>query len=225
MFAYRRWLGAACMLLFAAGAVAESAGNSARGPDEAIRAATQDLLGIVSEARGYYDADPERYYDKVDTVIAPVVDFYSFSRGVMGRWGSKAYEQSLDAAGREEFARRVERFEEVFRDALVRTYSKGLLAFSGETIEVEPADPAEVEQGSATVVQVIHGDDGTRYTIRYKMRRDAEEGWKIRNVSLDTLNLGKVYQNQFASAASRYGGDIDKVIENWTVAPATGASP
>ena len=41
-------------------------------------------------------------------------------------------------------------------------------------------------------------------------------------MTLDTLNLGKVYQSQFASAAGKFGGDIDAVIENWSVVPETG---
>jgi phospholipid transport system substrate-binding protein len=205
---------AAWMVLFAAGV-------QANGPDVVIRDATENLLGIVGDARGYFDSDPERYYQEVDAVIGPVVDFYSFSRGVMGRWGSKAYYDSL--AGDDEkqrFRAQIDRFTSVFRQGLVRTYSKGLLAFSGETIEVQPADPAEVATGVATVVQTIHAGDGKSYVIRYKMRQDGKSGWKVRNVSLDTLNLGKVYQSQFASAAGKYQGDIDQVIANWSIAPA-----
>jgi len=198
--------------------MAGGAAAAAPGPDAVIRRATENLLTIVGEAHDYFDAEPERYYAAVDAEIGPVVDFYSFSRGVMGRWGSKAYEDSLGGDQKSVLERQIERFVAVFRQGLVRTYSKGLLAFSGETIEVQPVDPAEVAQGAATVVQVIHGKAGTDYVIRYKMREDGEQGWKIRNVTLDTLNLGKVYQNQFASAAGRFEGDLDRVIENWSVA-------
>ncbi len=54
------------------------------------------------------------------------------------------------------------------------------------------------------------------------MRKDPDQNWRVRNVTLDTLNLGKVYQSQFASAAGKFGGDIDAVIENWSVVPETG---
>jgi phospholipid transport system substrate-binding protein len=33
------------------------------------------------------------------------------------------------------------------------------------------------------------------------------------------LNLGRIYQNQFNAAVQQYDGDIDQVINNWTVAP------
>jgi len=41
----------------------------------------------------------------------------------------------------------------------------------------------------------------------------------LRNVIIEGLNLGLIYQNQFTTAVATYDGDIDKVIDNWTVAP------
>lgn len=206
------------LMLMALAANGANANMATNGPDEAIRAATADLLNVVEAARGYYDEDPERYYAEVDRIIGPLVDFTSFSRGVMGRWGSRAYYDSLPTdADKAAYRAQVERFSNSFREGLVRTYSKGLLAFSGETIEVLPADAAEVAKGSATVEQLIHGEEDKPYVIRYKMKRGKDGSWQVRNVSLDSLNLGKVYQNQFASAAGKYQGDIDQVIDNWSV--------
>jgi len=51
------------------------------------------------------------------------------------------------------------------------------------------------------------------------MRRDKKGQWKLRNVTIEAINLGKVYQSQFYSAVKQYNGDIDQVIDNWTVDP------
>ena len=216
------WIGMACSLLLMATLTQSALAASPAEPDAAIRAATENLLQVVEHAHAYFDSDPDRYYAEVDAAIAPVIDFYSFSRGVMGRWGSKAYADSLGATEKKRYQDQVGRFVRIFREGLVRTYSKGLMAFSGETIEVYPAQPEEIAAGLVTVVQVIHGSNGNRYEIRYKMRKDPDQNWRVRNVTLDTLNLGKVYQNQFASAAGKFGGDIDAVIDNWSVVPETG---
>ena len=216
------WIGMACSLLLMATLTQSALAASPAEPDAAIRAATENLLQVVEHAHAYFDSDPDRYYAEVDAAIAPVIDFYSFSRGVMGRWGSKAYSDSLGAAEKKRYQDQVGRFVRVFREGLVRTYSKGLMAFSGETVEVYPAQPEEIATGLVTVVQVIHGSNGNRYEIRYKMRKDPDQSWRVRNVTLDTLNLGKVYQNQFASAAGKFGGDIDAVIDNWSVVPESG---
>ena len=218
----RNWIGMTCSLLLMAALTQSASGASPAEPDAAIRAATENLLKIVERAHEYFDSDPDRYYAEVDAAIAPVIDFYSFSRGVMGRWGSKAYADSLGATEKKRYQDQVGRFVRIFREGLVRTYSKGLMAFSGETIEVYPAQPEEIAAGLVTVVQVIHGSNGNRYEIRYKMRKDPDQSWRVRNVTLDTLNLGKVYQNQFASAAGKFGGDIDAVIDNWSVVPESG---
>ena len=218
----RNWIGMTCSLLLMAALTQSASGASPAEPDAAIRAATENLLKIVERAHEYFDSDPDRYYAEVDAAIAPVIDFYSFSRGVMGRWGSKAYADSLGATEKKRYQDQVGRFVRIFREGLVRTYSKGLMAFSGETIEVYPAQPEEIATGLVTVVQVIHGSNGNRYEIRYKMRKDPDQSWRVRNVTLDTLNLGKVYQNQFASAAGKFGGDIDAVIDNWSVVPESG---
>ncbi|MBP8925157.1 MAG: ABC transporter substrate-binding protein [Pseudomonadales bacterium] len=216
------WIGMACSLLLMATLTQSALAASPAEPDAAIRAATENLLQVVEHAHAYFDSDPDRYYAEVDAAIAPVIDFYSFSRGVMGRWGSKAYSDSLGPAEKKRYQDQVGRFVRAFREGLVRTYSKGLMAFSGETVEVYPAQPEEIATGLVTVVQVIHGSNGNRYEIRYKMRKDPDQSWRVRNVTLDTLNLGKVYQNQFASAAGKFGGDIDAVIDNWSVVPESG---
>ena len=49
------------------------------------------------------------------------------------------------------------------------------------------------------------------------MKRGGDGQWRMRNVILDEINLGKVYRNQFAAAAVKYKGDIDQVIDNWSV--------
>jgi phospholipid transport system substrate-binding protein len=195
---------------------AAPAAVASKAPDELIRDTTDRLLSTVESARDYYDDNPQRYFGEIESIITPIVDFYSFSRGVMGQWGSRAYYASLKSdAERQQFEDQVARFSEVFRASLVETYSKGLLAFGGEKIEVSPVSESDLDAGRTYVVQtIVPPDNSEPHVIRYLMRRD-ENGWQIRNVILDEINLGRVYRNQFAAAVSKYNGDVDKVIENW----------
>lgn len=185
-------------------------------PDRLIDQATRDLLIVIEQGRGYYDEEPDRFFAEIERVIAPIVDFYAFSRGVMGNWGSKNYYKSLQSDGeRENFDRRVERFSVVFRRALIETYGKGLMAFGGERIEVKPVPEGDLAAGNTYVVQLIYPEDSPPHVIKYRMRRDKKGQWRMRNVILDEINLGVVYRNQFAAAVTRHGGDIDKVIDSW----------
>lgn len=194
-----------------------------RGPYEVVSDTTTRVTKAIEEARGYIDKDPERFYGEVEKILGDVVDFPSFARGVMGKYGSKRYYDTLDDAEKAKFRDRVERFTLTFRDRLIRTYAKGLLAFDGNRIEVLPLSGDADLEGSVNVEQHIYGNAPQPYVIFYKLK-EGRDGWKLRNVSIEGVNLGKTYQSQFSSAVRRYNGDIDQVIENWTVEPEVAAA-
>lgn len=209
-------IAALILMLGSAAAIAESPG-----PHEVIDDATRRVTQVIEEARGYVDKDPERFYGEVEKILGEIVDFSSFARGVMGKYGSKRYYDTLSNEEKAQFRDRVERFTETFRDRLIRTYAKGLLAFDGNRIEVLPlADDADLD-GSVNVQQHIYGDAPQPYVVYYKLKQNREGEWKLRNVSIEGVNLGKTYQSQFASEVRKYNGDIDKVIDNWSVEPGT----
>ncbi|WP_101757606.1 phospholipid-binding protein MlaC [Oceanicoccus sp. KOV_DT_Chl] len=187
---------------------------------QVVQATTDRVMKIIVEAQVYYDKEPQRFYDEIEGVLSDVVDFNSFARGVMGPYASKqAYMALKTGAEKEAFKQRMVRFSSTFKDGLVQTYAKGLLAFNGNKIEVLPAASDVEGEGSVTVIQHIHGDAEKPYEVQYKMRQNSKGDWKLRNVTIEAINLGKVYQSQFSSAVRQYQGDIDKVIDNWSVEP------
>ncbi|MFK7732029.1 MAG: phospholipid-binding protein MlaC [Pseudomonadales bacterium] len=192
--------------------------DSAVAPDELIRDATGKIVTAIEQAKLYYDKEPERFHQAIDEILFPLIDFRSFARGVMGKHGSRKFEATLQSdEAKQAFQGRVDAFTEKFKQGLVATYAKGLLTFQGENIDVLPIKGDIAAAKSVNVVQKIHGDGSEPVLIRYKMRQNGEGQWKVRNVQLQSINLGKVYRNQFASAARQYNSDIDKVIENWVV--------
>lgn len=190
-----------------------------QGPYEVVAETTSRVTKVIEEARSYVDEDPQRFYDEVEKILADVVDFPSFARGVMGKYGSKRYYDTLSDAEKKQFRERVERFTETFRDRLIQTYAKGLLAFDGNRIEVLPLAEGTVTDGSVNVEQHIYGNAPQPYVVYYKLKQGRDGEWKLRNVSIEGVNLGRTYQSQFNSAVRRHNGDIDKVIENWEVSP------
>ena len=205
-------------LVVFAGAV--SAADAQRGPHEVVAGTTQELMKVIEEAREYVAEDPQRFNDEVRRIMDEVVDFQSFARGVMGKYGSRAYYQSLRTKEeREQFRDNVIRFTKNFKDGLINTYAKGLLGFNGNKIEVLPL-PADADlSGSVGVRQHIYGERAEPYEVVYTLRRGRDGNWMLRNVIIEGLNLGLIYQNQFTTAVATYDGDIDQVIDNWTVAP------
>ncbi len=202
-------------MLCAPYSVAQPAGDA---PHQMIRQTTDRLLVLIEQAKDYFDNEPERYFSELSTIVEPMIDFNSFTRSVMGTYGTRDYYRSLDKPSRAAFKKDYKRFVGVFKQGLMQTYGKGLLAFNGEKILIEPAttdDLTAVQQGQVvSVVQTIKGND-TQYTITYKMRPNKKGEWKLRNVTIDSINVGKLYQNQFAAAMKKFEGSFAKVTDNW----------
>ena len=191
-----------------------------RTPHERIELATTDLLTLIADAKGYFDNDPERFYRELSDILNPLVDFKSFTRSVMGDYGTRAYYQSLNKSQREQYKKDYHRFVMRFQEGLINTYGKGLLAFNGQKIVVEPATEeglANVAAGnSVDVIQHIQGSE-KNFTATYKMSPNKKGVWLLRNVSIGSINVGQLYRNQFAAAMDKNKGDFSAVIDAWVV--------
>lgn len=202
------------LYLLALGVQAEE--NTAVTAHDVVRETSRQVMAVVEEAHVYVDEDPERYYSQVQTILDEVIDFRGFARGVMGPYASSERYRSLDEASRAQLRDQLDRFTQVMRLGLVRTYSKGLLAFGGSRIEVSQPAPDEAAQSRVSVEQLIFSDEVEPYKVMYQMGRSKAGEWKLRNVIIESVNLGEIYRNQFQAAARKHEGDIDTVIANWT---------
>ncbi len=182
---------------------------------DVIESTTERVMAVVVQAADYADADPQRYYAELQPILDEVVDFVGFSRAIMGPYASRRRYQGFSKQGKLELRVQVERFTEVMRTALVRTYGKGLIAFDGSRTEVQRPQGAVAEGKSMSITQLIYSDAAEPYVIQYQMRKTGN-GWKIRNLIVETINLGVIYRNQFQAAAQDYEGDLNAVIDNWT---------
>ena len=182
---------------------------------EVVEDATQRVMTVVAEASEYADEDPERYYRQVQEILDPVIDFRGFARSVMGPYATSERYRSLDEAGQARLRAQLDEFTEVMRLGLVRTYSKGLLAYSGSRIEVFAISDEEEASGRAAVRQLIYSGQAEPYVLLYQMGRTKSGQWQLRNVIIESVNLGEIYRSQFESAARKYDGDLDAVIANW----------
>lgn len=214
---------AACVApvaLAQASAAADAQPTAANDPYKMVEKTTQQVLAIIAEAKGYYDKEPERFHQQVDTVMSGVVDFDSFARGVMGPYANlQRLPTEAEKAQRRE---QITRFSSSFRRGLIETYAKGLLKFNGQRIETQPPRRGDDLSGkSISVVQNIYGKGDQPYVVQYSMRKDGAGTWKVQNVIIEGINLGQTYRSQFASAADQNRGDIDKVIASWKVEPQT----
>ncbi len=177
---------------------------------------TEQVMGVISGAHEYVDEDPERYYGQVQGILDPLIDYRGFARQVMGPYASSQRYRSLDENGRKQLREQLDRFTEVMRTSLIRTYGKGLLAFGDARIELEVPEDDAATTSRVSVKQLIYSDRAHPYVVFYQMGQGKEGGWMLRNVIIESVNLGEIYRDQFLASAREHDGDLDAVIDSWT---------
>ena len=60
----------------------------------------------------------------------------------------------------------------------------------------------------------VKGNNGAVYPVQYTLGKINGE-WKLRNVIINGINIGKLFRDQFADAMQRNGNDLDKTINGW----------
>lgn len=177
--------------------------SAAQNPYTVIEGVSQNLLGVIRTNAQYMNSDPKRYYGAVDNVLEPVVDFDFIARGVMGRYAKQA-----TAAQRS-------RFTSAFRKDLVATFARGVASFGD--MEVKVINPGSAPGGRrVNVLQEVRSSEGVT-KVSYTLVQNRSGQWRLINVVLNGVNLGKTFRSQFAQAMQTHG-DIDKVISNWSAA-------
>lgn len=183
--------------------------ETALSPYQLIDTATKKVLAEIKRHRAELDTSTEEavrqqqfacFVGEVDRILGQIVDFDWIALKVMGSDGKVA-----SAEQKAEFA-------ETFRAGLVETYGRGLLNYSSERIVLLPAEDIE-DKRKVTVHQQIVGVEAT-YPLDYTMGlKDGQ--WKVINVIINGINLGKTFRGQFAQSSQKNKGDIDKVIASW----------
>ena len=77
-----------------------------------VEATTVRVMEVVLAAEEYVEDEPERYYDQVQGLLDPLVDYRGFTRQVMGPYASSKRYRSLDEAGRKQLREQLDRFTE-----------------------------------------------------------------------------------------------------------------
>lgn len=163
-----------------------------------------DLLTVIKKDGALVDSNPEAYYSSVDGVLGDIVDFEFISGVVMGRYGSAA-----TPAQKQEF-------EKTFRRGLVVTYARGMVGFADQEMIVLPPEGDVAGQRRVSVRQQVRADDGSVYILAYTMALHKESNrWKLINVVMNGINLGKTFRSQFEQAVKKNDGNLDNVINNW----------
>ena len=166
-----------------------------------VQDTTNRLLADLAANKEKYKKDPNDFYAALNTIVGPVVDAEGISKSIM----TVKYSRKASPA-------QMKTFEENFKKGLFQFYGNALLEYNNQGIVV---DPAKDESGDRTSVgMTVKGSNGAIYPVQYTLEKINGE-WKLRNVIINGINIGKLFRDQFADAMSRNGNNLQATIDNW----------
>ncbi|WP_025131983.1 phospholipid-binding protein MlaC [Pseudomonas sp. PH1b] len=174
---------------------------SAPSAHDLVQDTTTRLLADLAANKEKYKQSPSDFYNALNSIVGPVVDADGISRSIMTvKYSRKATPEQMA------------RFQENFKRSLMQFYGNALLEYNNQGISV---GPAKDESGTRTSVDMqVKGNNGAIYPVSYTLEKISDE-WKVRNVIINGINIGKLFRDQFADAMQRNGNNLDKAIDGW----------
>ena len=162
----------------------------------------KEIIEIIQTKDDLFIEDPEKFTQEISDAFSPIVDFKRIARNVMGKYYKNASEVQRDE------------FSKAFESSLLDTYSGTLVEFKDEKIVVIPPNSPEKYKDKAKVkIEIITSSQS--YPGTYSMYLDKEGKWKIINIVVNGINLGKTFRSQFYSLMQKNEENIDLVIDKW----------
>ena len=169
---------------------------------DVVKSTTDELIGDLKANKAGYQQNPQSFYDTLERILGPVVDSAGISRSIMTvKYSRRASDEQL------------KRFEDNFKRSLMQFYGNALLEYDNQTIRVLPSS-GKVDPARTSINMEIVDHKGVVYPISYTMVSQAS-GWKMRNVIINGINIGKLFRDQFADSMQRNGNDLEKTIASW----------
>jgi len=173
-----------------------------KNPFELIDVKSQEMVLVLTTENELFITNPEMFKDKIKVIFEPLIDFNRVSASVMG----KKYYLS---ATKEERAQ----FIEVFKISLLDTYAETLAQW-GDAEIVTDFSYNEKKNQIVSVKQNLLTTNNI-YPIIYKLREYKNGTYKIVNIIINGINLGKTFHNQFQALAIEKNENISSIIAVW----------
>lgn len=175
--------------------------SAAPSAQQVVQHTVDQLLGDLKANKAAYQADPKTFYAALDRTLGPVVDADGISRSIM------TVKYSRNATPEQ-----MQRFQDNFKLSLMQFYGNALLEYDNQEIRVLPA---KIEDAERTSVGMEFKDSkGTIYPVSYTMV-SLDGQWKLRNLIINGINIGKLFRDQFAETMQKNGNNLDKAIDGW----------
>ncbi len=175
----------------------------ASNPRDVVQTAVASITERLKKDQQALKKDPAALEKLIEEGIEPFVDVPGIARGVMGQFFRQATPEQRD------------RFVQVFRNSMIRTYANGLGAYDNQKIVVKPYRPGD-DPNRAQVDVDVTLDNGQVVPVVFQMVKNPQGEWKARNILVNGLNLGLAFRQRFAQTVEQNRGSIERAINAWS---------
>ena len=177
------------LVLFANVAMA----NIDMAPDVLVKQTADDVLAIVKNDKDIQAGNQQKLFAVVEEKILPNFDFDRVCRMVLGKnWKSASPEQQA-------------LFQKEFRSLLLRTYATALGKYRDQVIEYRPMQTDASEKNVTVKTQIIQ-KGGQPIAVDYSLVK-GPAGWKVYDITIESVSLVTNYRSQFSSEIRQNGID------------------
>ncbi len=162
-------------------------------PDALVKQTADDVLTIVKNDKDIQAGNQQKLFAVVEEKILPNFDFDRVCRMVLGKnWKSASPEQQA-------------LFQKEFRSLLLRTYATALGKYRDQVIEYRPMQTDASEKNVTVKTQIIQ-KGGQPIAVDYSMVK-GPAGWKVYDITIESVSLVTNYRSQFSSEIRQNGLD------------------
>lgn len=134
--------------------------------------------------------------------LARHIDFAAITRGVLGKHGKTLSEEQRT------------RFQAEFEKSMFALLRSATAAAGDFDIKVTQTKISEKRSTAGQAYANVIQQNGQKIAVIASVAQQAD-GWKVRNLIFDGVNLGLTYRNQFDELMNRHNGNADQAIDAW----------
>lgn len=164
-------------------------------PEFIIEEAAKELFENVKENKEEYKKDITPYYKIVNDVLAPILDYDSLIKQILGK---QIYSTTSEKDRK--------RFTNALQTQLIKVYSKTILEYSDAKITILKS-PSKLEAKIYVVYTELYiGKGRPNFKVNYAMMKNKKDNkWKVVEVIADGIRLVKSLKNSLAPEIKEKG--------------------
>ena len=169
---------------------------SKESPENVILSAANSLFTDVEKNKEMYEKDITTFYERVDNILSPIIDFEVLIRSIIGK---KNYQETS--------SEQKNRFKQALKSQLIRIYAKTIVEYANSKITIISSSKAKSFYLVKTELSIGQGKPA--FQVIYVMK-ESPDSWKIVEVVANGLRLVKSLRKSLLPEIEEKG--IESVI-------------